>query len=56
MQLPKNNDEEKKIADISRLLLITFSPDDTIPANYRNAPRLRTSVELSESPKSGCQC
>lgn len=55
LQLPKNNEEEMKIADISRLLLITFSPDDTIPANYRNAPRLRTSVELSESPKSGCQ-
>tara|TARA_B100000768_G_scaffold144580_1_gene137157 strand:+ start:395 stop:652 length:258 start_codon:yes stop_codon:yes gene_type:complete len=26
LQLPKNNDEDRKIADIYRLLLITFSP------------------------------
>lgn len=55
LQIPKNNAEEKKKADINRLLLTTFSPDDTIPAMYRNAPRLRTSAELRESPKSGCQ-
>ena len=55
LQTPKNNDEEKKKADINRLLLITFFSDDTIPAMYRNAPRLRTSAELRESPKSGCQ-
>ena len=55
LQIPKNNAEEKKKADINRLLLITFSPDDTVPAMYRNAPRLRTSAELRESPKSGCQ-
>jgi Leucine-rich repeat (LRR) protein len=55
LQLPKNNDEDRKIADIYRLLLITFSPDGTLPSMYRNAPRLRTSAELRESPKSGCQ-
>ena len=55
LQLPKNNDEDRQIADIYRLLLITFSPDGSLPSMYRNAPRLRTSAELPESPKSGCQ-
>jgi Leucine-rich repeat (LRR) protein len=55
LQLPKNNDEDRKIADIYRLLLITFSPEGSLPSMYRNAPRLRTSAELRESDKSGCQ-
>ena len=55
LQLPKNNVEDRKIADIYRLLLITFSPEGSLPSIYRNAPRLRTSAELRESPKSGCQ-
>ena len=55
LQLPKNNDEDRKTADIYRLLLITFSPEGSLPSMYRNAPRLRTSAELRESPKSGCQ-
>jgi Leucine-rich repeat (LRR) protein len=55
LQLPKNNDEDRQIADIYRLLLITFSPEGSLPSMYRNAPRLRTSAELRESPKSGCQ-
>ena len=55
LQLPKNNDEDRKTADIYRLLLITFSPEGSLPSMYRNAPRLRTSAELSESQKSGCQ-
>lgn len=55
LQLPKNNVEDRKIADIYRLLLISFSPEGSLPSMYRNAPRLRTSAELSESDKSGCQ-
>ena len=55
LQLPKNNDEDRKIADIYRLLLITFSPEGSLPSMYRNATRLRTSKELRESSKSGKQ-
>ncbi len=55
LQLPKNNDEDRKIADIYRLLLITFSPEGSLPSMYRNATRLRTSKELLESRKSGKQ-
>ena len=55
LQLPKNNDEDRQIADIYRLLLITFSPDGSLPSMYRNATRLRTSAELRESKKSGQQ-
>ncbi len=55
LQLPKNNDEDRKKADIYRLLLITFSPEGSLPSMYRNATRLRTSAELHESKKSGKQ-
>ena len=55
LQLPKNNDEDRKTADIYRLLLITFSPEGSLPSMYRNATRLRTSAELDESKLSGKQ-
>ena len=40
LQQPKGEDEGK--SDIKRLLLIAFSPENTLPALQRNSPRLRT--------------
>jgi Leucine-rich repeat (LRR) protein len=40
LQQPKGEDEGK--SDIKRLLLIAFSPENTLPALQRNSPRMRT--------------
>lgn len=40
LQQPKGEDEGK--SEIKRLLLIVFSPESTLPALQRNAPRLRS--------------
>jgi Leucine-rich repeat (LRR) protein len=41
LQQPKGEDEAT--SEIKRLLLVAFAPDNSLPARYRNAPRLRTS-------------
>jgi Leucine-rich repeat (LRR) protein len=40
LQQPKGEDEG--LSEIRRILLIAFSPDESLPAQYRTAPRLRT--------------
>jgi Leucine-rich repeat (LRR) protein len=41
LQQPKG--EDATTSEIKRLLLVAFAPDNSLPALYRNAPRLRTS-------------
>jgi len=41
LQQPKGEDEGK--SEIKRLLMVAFAPDNSLPAMYRNTPRLRTS-------------
>ena len=41
LQQPKG--EDAATSEIKRLLLVAFAPDNSLPAWYRNAPRLRTS-------------
>jgi len=48
LQQPKGEDEAT--SEIKRLLLVTFAPDNSLPAMYRNAPRL---IHLSNSELKG---